>query len=72
MSVKRGIYRIAQAVKWMGRGLVGLWFMVTAFVMLTSPVSERSQDELVYLILVVGFLAITEGIAWILEGFGSD
>jgi hypothetical protein len=72
MSVKRGIYRIAQAVKWTGRGLVGLWFMVGGFVMLTSPVSERSQDELVYLILVVVFLAITEGIAWILEGFGSD
>jgi hypothetical protein len=46
--------------------------MVGGFVMLTSPVSERSQDELVYLILVVVFLAITEGIAWILEGFGSD
>jgi hypothetical protein len=72
MSVKIGLYKIAQAVKRSGRLLVGLWFMVAGFVILTSPISERSKDDLAYLFLVHVFLVITEGLEWILEGFGSE
>jgi len=72
MNISKGIYRIAQAIKWVGRGSVCLWLIVAGFVILTSPSSERSKDDLAYLLVVAVFLAITEGIAWILEGFGSE
>jgi hypothetical protein len=69
MSISRGIYRIAQAIKWTGRLLGGLWFIAMAYA-LTS--TKASEDTFLLLISSVVFVGVTEGIAWILEGFGSD
>ena len=69
MSVKRGIYRIAQAIKWVGRVLGGLWFLAMAYALTATRTSE---DGLILLISSVVFVGITEGIAWVLEGFADE
>lgn len=69
MSVKRGIYRIAQAIKWVGRVLGGLWFLAMAYALTAIRTSEVG---FILLISSVVFVGITEGIAWILEGFTDE
>ena len=74
MSVANGIYRIAQAIKWTGRVLGGIGVMAICYSVLTSPpLSQMDGKENLALFAVAGVLvAITEGIGWILEGFGSE
>ena len=73
MSISRGVYRIAQAIKWTGRVLGGIGVMAICYSVLTSPMSQMDAKENLALFAIAGVLiAITEGIAWILEGFGSE
>ena len=73
MSLTRGIYRIAQAIKWTGRLLGGIGVMAICYSFLTSPMTQMdSKENLALLAITAVLVAITEGIAWILEGFGSD
>ena len=70
MSVKRGIYRIAQLIKWVGRIIGGLFVVSSAYQMIAP--NPTSADAYAMLLMAGIVLAITEGIAWILEGFGSE
>jgi hypothetical protein len=72
MSVKRGIYRIAQLIKWVGRIIGGLFVASSAYSMMFSKPYETHSDAYGMLLMAGIVLAITEGVAWILEGFGSD
>jgi len=73
MSIARGVYRIAQAIKWTGRVLGGIGVMAICYSVLTSPMSQIDAKENLVLFTTAGVLiAITEGIAWVLEGFGSE
>ena len=73
MSIANGIYRIAQAIKWTGRVLGGVGVMAICYSVLTSPLSQMDGKENLALFAIAGVLvAITEGIGWILEGFGSE
>jgi hypothetical protein len=73
MSVSKGIYRIAQAIKWTGRVLGGIGVMAICYSVLTSPLTQMDAKENLALFGIAGVLvAITEGIGWILEGFGSE
>jgi hypothetical protein len=69
MSISKGIYRIAQTIRWVGRVLGGLWFIAMAYA-LTS--TRASEDTFLLLISSVVFVGITEGIAWVLEGFTDE
>ena len=69
MSVKNGIYRIAQLTKWTSRVLGGLLLLSIAYVFISE---SDSKDALVPIVITVGCMAAAEGIAWILEGFGSE
>jgi hypothetical protein len=70
MSVKRGVYRIAQLVKWTSRVLGGFLLIALAY----GQIFERNNqgDIGVVLVMTIVFMAIAEGFAWVLEGFGSD
>ena len=73
MSIANGIYRIAQVIKWTGRVIGGIWVMSVCYSVLTNPITQSdSKENLVLFIMAVVFIGITEGIAWILEGFGSE
>jgi len=73
MSISRGVYRIAQAIKWTGRVLGGIGVVAICYSVLTSPLTQMNSKENLALFAIAGVLvAITEGIAWILEGFGSE
>jgi len=72
MSVSRGIYRIAQLIKWVGRIIGGLFVVSSAYSMMFSKPYETHADAYGMLLMAGIVLAITEGIAWILEGFGSE
>lgn len=70
MSVKRGIFRIAKLIKWVGR-IVGSLFVVGSAHQMIAP-NPTSADEYGMLLMAGIILAISEGIAWILEGFSSE
>lgn len=64
MSVKNGIYRVAQFIKWTSRTLGGLFILIVLFM---------PQDSMIILlVLTVVFMAIAEGIAWVIEGFSRN
>jgi hypothetical protein len=70
MSVSNGIYRIAQLIKWVGRIIGGLFVVSSAYQMIVR--NPGSADAYAMLLMAGIVLVITEGIAWILEGFGSE
>jgi hypothetical protein len=69
MSVKNGIYRIAQLTKWTSRVLGGLLLLSIAYVFISE---SDSNHALVPVVITVGCMAIAEGIAWVLEGFSRE
>jgi hypothetical protein len=69
MNISKGIYRVAQAIKWVGRVLGGLWFLAMAYALTATRTSE---DGFILLVSSVVFVGITEGIAWVLEGFTDE
>jgi len=79
MNFSAGLYRLAQAIKWIGRLLGGSW-LVFSYIVLTSESTQRILDGLkrfdpVLLLMLFGafvLIAITEVIAWVLEGFSSE
>ena len=66
MNISRGLYRLAQVIKWGGRVLGGLWFIA----LLTGDPSHN--DFKIFVGVSIVFVVITEGIAWVLEGFAND
>jgi Sec-independent protein secretion pathway component TatC len=66
MSVKNGIYRVAQFIKWTSRTLGGLFILIVLF----TP--KDSTSMIILLALTVVFMAIAEGIAWVIEGFSRN
>ena len=70
MSVKRGIFRIAQLIKWVGRIVSSLFVVGSAYQMIAP--NPTSADAYGLLLMAGIVLAITEGIAWVFEGFGSE
>ena len=72
MNISKGIYRIAQLIKWVGRIIGGLFVVSSAYSMIFSKPYETHADAYGMLLMAGIVLAITEGIAWILEGFGSE
>lgn len=70
MNVSTGLYRLAQVIKWPSRVLGGLLLIAVAY----KQVFEQSTggDAGVALVMTVVFMAIAEGIAWVLEGFAND
>lgn len=69
MSVKNGIYRIAQLTKWASRVLGGLFLLSIGYVFISEG---DSKHALVPVVITAVCMAIAEGVAWVLEGFGSD
>lgn len=67
MSVKNGIYRVAQFIKWTSRTLGGLFILIILFM----P-KAHIGNTILLLALTVVFMAIAEGIAWVIEGFSRD
>lgn len=70
MSVKTGIYRIAQLIKWTSRVVGGCWLLAIAQAKIFE--SNSTGDVGVVLVITVVSMAIAEGVAWVLEGFVSD
>jgi tetrahydromethanopterin S-methyltransferase subunit D len=73
MNITSGVYRLAQVIKWIGRVLGGIWIVVVYLNLSNSARTEVHKEEAIFfLCLAIIFVLITEGIAWILEGFASD
>jgi hypothetical protein len=70
MSVKRGIYRIAQLIKWTSRVLGGFWLLAIAYARIFEGKNEGDIGFI--LVMTVVSMAIAGGVAWVLEGFASD
>jgi len=76
MSFSTGVNRIAQITKWLGR--VIFVFLVLDFLWEIKPWEEPEKYAhmdgvaLFIMLLPIIFLVITEGLAWILEGFSHD
>jgi len=78
MNLSTGLYRLAQVIKWAGRVLGGIW-LIFLFTLLTTEKAKvidgfKTGNEFTWLIFVTPFvlIAITEVIAWVLEGFADD
>jgi hypothetical protein len=78
MNLSTGLYRLAQVIKWIGRLLGGIW-LIFSFTLLASDKAKvidgfKNGDEFIWFIFVSPFvfIAITEVIAWVLEGFADD
>lgn len=69
MSVKNGIYRIAQLTKWTSRVLGGLFLLSIGYVFISEG---DSKHALVPVVITAVCMAIAEGIAWVLEGFSRE
>lgn len=74
MNISTGIYRLAQIIKWFGRVVGGLWFVGVAisFLNATDITPALKSDTILLLGSAIVFTGITEGIAWVLEGFAND
>jgi len=73
MNISQGLYRLAQIIKWGGRGFGGFWFVGVAVSFLNSERTPATKaDTILFLVLAILFVAITEGIAWVMEGFADD
>jgi hypothetical protein len=74
MNISKGIHRLAQIIKWLGRVFGGFWFVGVAisFLNATDRTPAMKSDTTLFLLLAILFVAITEGIAWVLEGFAND
>lgn len=70
MSVKKGIYRISRVVKDIGR-FVGLGFIFVLCIHYYKQ-EQLPSDMGLILLLVTVFVAITETVSWILDGFASE
>jgi len=71
MNISQGIYRIAQLIKWGGRSLGAIYFLGLMYAALTNQ--EKANNDLFFFLgLFAVFIAITEGMAWVLEGFSRD
>ena len=71
MNISTGIYRLAQIIKWAGRGLGWLWLMGLAYSVMGTD-KKADSDFWFFVVLLAVFIAITEGTAWVLEGFSND
>lgn len=74
MNISKGLNRLAQIIKWFGRVVGGLWFIGVAisFLNTTDITPVLRSDTIFLLVLAIVFTVITEGIAWVLEGFAND
>jgi hypothetical protein len=75
MNISSGIYRLAQVIKWIGRVLGGAWLILLVSESNQSIVDGlKSKNEVLWLMFLGAFvlIAITEVIAWVLEGFADD
>lgn len=74
MNISTGIYRLAQIIKWFGRVVGGFWFVGVAITFLnaTDRAPALKSDTILLLGSAIVFALITEGIAWVLEGFAND
>jgi len=71
MNVSTGLYRLAQVIKWGGRVIGGLWASGGLWVKVNSGPIDLI-DFAVYFGIGAVIVAITGGIAWVLEGFAND
>jgi hypothetical protein len=69
MSISSGVYRLAQVIKWGGRVVGGLSLIGLVYGALTG--SGKLGFIGFYVALAI-LIAITEGIAWVFEGFAND
>ena len=74
MNISSGVYRLAQIIKWFGRVVGGFWFVGVAisFLNATDITPVLKSDTILLLGSAIVFALITEGIAWVLEGFAND
>jgi K+-transporting ATPase A subunit len=74
MNISSGVYRLAQIIKWFGRVVGGFWFVGVAisFLNATDITPVLKSDTIFLLGSAIVFALITEGIAWVLEGFAND
>jgi K+-transporting ATPase A subunit len=74
MNISSGVYRLAQIIKWFGRVVGGFWFVGVAisFLDATDITPVLKSDTIFLLGSAIVFALITEGIAWVLEGFAND
>ena len=69
MSVKRGIFRLAQLIKWVGR-IVGSLFVVGSAYQMIAP-NPTSADAYGLLLMAGIVFALTEGVACVLGDIGE-
>ena len=73
MNISTGIYRLAQVFKWSGRVVGAIWLLGLFYNYIgRSNSPPLNADAYFFLGSLVVFVALTEGIAWILEGFADD
>lgn len=70
MNFSVGIYRIAKVIKWTSRVIGGLLILAMAYAYIFENGSKEGLG--VALLVIVVYVALAEGIAWVLEGFAND
>jgi len=69
MNISTGLYRLSQAIKWVGRLIGGLWLGGVLY-----GIHQKGFDEFVVVVGLAAllFIATTEVVAWVLKGFAED
>ena len=71
MNISQGLYRIAQLIKWSGRVITSFYFVFFGYTIIFIE-KKWGNDILLVGGLFILFIAITEGIAWAIEGFSGE
>jgi hypothetical protein len=75
MNRARGLSRLAQVIKWIGRVLGSAWFIYLVSESTQSVVDGlKNGNGVLWIMFLAGFvlIAVTEAIAWVLHGFGGE
>ena len=75
MNLSKGLSRLAQVIKWIGRVLGSAWFIYLVTTSSKSVVDGlKNGNGVLWLMFLAGFvlIAVTEAIAWVLEGFRAE
>jgi len=75
MNISKGLSRLAQVIKWIGRVLGSAWFIFLVSESTKSVIDGlKNGNGVLWLMFLAGFvlIAVTEAIAWILKGFSGE